>query len=102
MAEATLTFNQDTGPMMEKALQEVREFHAIRHGRWPENYKIEVSFADKYTPKDGPSAAVACALLVEGLYTGTPLERPWRCRGISIPMVRCSRSEAFPPKSGER
>ena len=70
LAEATLTFNQDTGPMMEKALQEVRKFHTIRHGRWPENYKIEVSFADKYTPKDGPSAAVACALLVEGLYTG--------------------------------
>ena len=30
MIEATLTFNQDTGPMMEKALQEVRKFHTIR------------------------------------------------------------------------
>ncbi|MES2467207.1 MAG: S16 family serine protease [Verrucomicrobiota bacterium] len=68
--EATLGFNQEIGPSMEKALQEVRKFHTVRHGIWPECYTIEVSFADKYSPKDGPSAAVACALLVEGLYTG--------------------------------
>ncbi len=68
--EASLGFNQETGPMMTKALQEVKKFHTIRHGHWPKDYTLEVSFADKYTAKDGPSAAVACALLMEGLYTG--------------------------------
>lgn len=71
VAESTLAFNQKIGPMMEQALQEVRKFQTIRQGRWPAGFQIEVSFADKYTPKDGPSAAVACALLLEGLFTGT-------------------------------
>jgi hypothetical protein len=69
-AEASLDFNQEIGPEMTKALQEVRKFQTIRQGTWPGGYQIEVSFADKYTPKDGPSAAVACALLLEGLFTG--------------------------------
>ena len=68
--ETTLNFNQKIGPLMQKALDEVRKFQTIRQGRWPDGFQIEVSFADKYTPKDGPSAAVACALLLEGLYTG--------------------------------
>lgn len=69
--EASLKFNQETGGQMTKALEEVRKFHTVRHGSWPKGYAIEISFADKYTPKDGPSAAVACGLLLEGLYTDT-------------------------------
>ena len=69
--EASLAFHQKTGPMMEKELEEVMKFQTIRQGKWPPGCRIEVSFADKYTPKDGPSAAVACALLVEGLFTGS-------------------------------
>ncbi len=69
-AEASLGFNQEIGPEMTKALAEVRKFQTIRQGLWPGGYQLEVSFADKYTPKDGPSAAVACALLLEGLFTG--------------------------------
>lgn len=67
--ESTLKFNQPIGPQMEKALGEVRKFMTIRHDGWARGYAIEISFADKYTPKDGPSAAVACALLMEGLYS---------------------------------
>ncbi len=67
---SSLAFNQKIGPLMEQALGEVRKFQTIRQGSWPAGYQIEISFADKYTPKDGPSAAVACALLMEGLFTG--------------------------------
>lgn len=70
-SEASLRFNQETGGQMEKSLEEVRKFHTVRQGAWPKGYAIEISFADKYSPKDGPSAAVACGLLLEGLYTNT-------------------------------
>ncbi|MDB6069680.1 MAG: Sporulation protease LonB, partial [Verrucomicrobiales bacterium] len=69
--EASLRFNQETGGQMEKSLEEVRKYLTLRQGSWPKGYAIEISFADKYTPKDGPSAAVACGLLLEGLYTDT-------------------------------
>ena len=68
--QSSLAFNQKIGPLMEQALEEVKKFQTIRQGSWPSGYQIEISFADKYTPKDGPSAAVACALLLEGLFTG--------------------------------
>jgi|GEM_PF-1146622 len=68
--DSSLAFNQETGPQMTKALEEVRKFQTVRQGKWPTGYDIAVSFADKYTGKDGPSAAVACALLLEGLFTG--------------------------------
>ena len=64
-------FNQATGPMMTAALDEVRKYMTVRHGDWPKGKSIDISFEDKWTPKDGPSAAVACALLLDGLYTGT-------------------------------
>jgi hypothetical protein len=67
---ATIKFNQPVGSDMNKALREVIRFHAIRQGGWPRGQRIELSFADKYSPKDGPSAAVACALLLESTLTG--------------------------------
>ena len=36
----------------------------------PGGHALEIGFEDKYIPKDGPSAAVACALLLEAAITG--------------------------------
>ena len=67
---STLKFNQKVGPDMEKALHEVSKFAQLRHGGLPAGHAVELGFADKYISKDGPSAAVACALLLEGAITG--------------------------------
>jgi len=63
-----IRFNQDVGKAMDLATSEVSKFIQVRHhGHLPEGYRIELAFADKYSPKDGPSAAVACALLVDSI-----------------------------------
>jgi hypothetical protein len=67
---STLKFNQDVGDSMSKALNEVSKFSQLRHGGWPESHLLEIGFEDKYIGKDGPSAAVACALLLEAAITG--------------------------------
>jgi hypothetical protein len=72
-APGALKFNQDVGKDMEGALNEVKKFISVRHNGWPEGWTIELSFEDHYQPKDGPSAAVACALMVDSLLTGVPL-----------------------------
>lgn len=67
---STLKFNQDVGESMGKALNEVSKFSQLRHGGWPVGHSMEIGFEDKYIGKDGPSAAVACALLLEAALTG--------------------------------
>ncbi len=69
-APSTLKFNQTVGSDMEKALNEVSKFAQLRHNGLPAGHAIELGFADKYIDKDGPSAAVACALLLEAAITG--------------------------------
>ena len=69
-APSTLKFNQSVGDDMEKALKEVSKFTQLRHGGMPGGHALEIGFEDKYIPKDGPSAAVACALLLEAAITG--------------------------------
>lgn len=71
---ATVAFNQEVGPSMTTALDEVVKFHAVRHDGALRDHRMELSFDDKYSPKDGPSAAVACALLLESLITGVELD----------------------------
>ncbi|WP_038162019.1 S16 family serine protease [Verrucomicrobium sp. BvORR106] len=71
---ATVAFNQEVGPSMTTALDEVVKFHAVRHDGALRDHRMELSFDDKYSPKDGPSAAVACALLLESLVTGVELD----------------------------
>ncbi len=63
-------FNQDVGSMMTGALAEVKKFHELRHQGVPNGYRMEIAFEEKYSDKDGPSAAVACALLLESAITG--------------------------------
>jgi hypothetical protein len=78
---ATIAFNQPVGADMKKALREVTRFHAIRQQGWPRGQKMELSFADKYSPKDGPSAAVACALLLESALRGVALQPDFAVTG---------------------
>ncbi|MDB6135668.1 MAG: ATP-dependent protease La [Verrucomicrobiales bacterium] len=61
-------FNVRVGPQMNTALGEVVKCLQIRHKGWPRGHRIELAFEDKFVPKDGPSAAVACALLLDSMF----------------------------------
>lgn len=63
-------FGQNVGPEMETSLREVQKFMRLRHKVLPPEQDMEISFEEKYSGKDGPSAAVACALLIESAMTG--------------------------------
>jgi hypothetical protein len=78
---ASVSFNQPVGDMMSKALGEVAKFTQLNNKGWPKGYTIELSFADKYSDKDGPSAAVACALLLHSLITGKALDPAFAVTG---------------------
>ncbi|MEM6277854.1 MAG: S16 family serine protease [Verrucomicrobiota bacterium] len=78
---SSFDFNQEVGSSMSRALKEVSRFIEVRHGAWPMGYDIEISFENKYDPKDGPSAAVACALLLESAITGKKLDSSFAVTG---------------------
>ncbi len=63
-------FNQEVGEDMQRANQEVVRAVMLRNGGFPANMNVRFGFADKWGGKDGPSAAVACALLLESLVHG--------------------------------
>ncbi len=69
-----LYFNQEVGDDMTTALREVRKHLTVRHGGWPVGYDIQLAFEDKYGAKDGPSAALACAVMLESLITGLEID----------------------------
>ncbi|MES2707708.1 MAG: S16 family serine protease [Verrucomicrobiota bacterium] len=66
-ASTEVKFNQKVGPMMQTALGEVVKCLQARHKGWPRGHRIELAFEDKFDSKDGPSAAVACALLIDSM-----------------------------------
>ncbi|WP_395737525.1 S16 family serine protease [Prosthecobacter sp.] len=68
--ESWLEFNQEVGGSMRRCLNEVSKLSQLRNDVWPVGYSLQIGFEDKYIEKDGPSAAVACALLVESALTG--------------------------------
>lgn len=70
-----VTFNQSVGHSMMLALDEVMKFITLRHGSRPRGASVEIAFEEQYSNKDGPSAAVACALLLESLITGDEISR---------------------------
>ncbi|MEM8955137.1 MAG: S16 family serine protease [Verrucomicrobiota bacterium] len=74
-------FNQDVGDMMSSALVEVGKFLELRHGGWPQDHAVEISFENHYNPKDGPSAAVACALLLDSLVDGYGIDERFAVTG---------------------
>lgn len=67
-SSAEVKFNVRVGPQMNTALGEVVKCLQIRHKGWPRGHRIELAFEDKFVPKDGPSAAVACALLLDSMF----------------------------------
>ncbi|HSP41382.1 MAG TPA: S16 family serine protease [Luteolibacter sp.] len=84
-AALEIRFNQDVGETMNLATSEVSKFIQVRHHeRLPEGYRIELSFADKYSPKDGPSAAVASALLVDSIVSDHDLSDDFAVTGDMI------------------
>jgi len=79
--ETTFGFNQQVGPDMESALREVLRFHQLRHRQLPSGFNVQLAFSEQYSPKDGPSAAVACALLLESLISGDELDQSFAVTG---------------------
>lgn len=79
--QTELKFNQAVGESMEKALHEVRKHLTVVRGELPTGYTLEFAFEDKYSPKDGPSAAVACALMMDALLTGTEIDPKFAVTG---------------------
>lgn len=78
----SIGFNQEVGRLMTSATSEVAKFIRIRHReRLPLGYRVELGFADKYSPKDGPSAALVCALLVDSIITGDELDPDFAATG---------------------
>lgn len=77
-----MRFNQEVGRMMAGSINEVQKFLSVRHPD-KDNTKvmIELSFADRHSPKDGPSAAVACALLGDSLLTGHKIDPKFAVTG---------------------
>ncbi len=76
-----LQFNQDVGELAIASLREVEKFHQLRHQGIASGQRIELAFAEQYSPKDGPSAAVACSLLVESILTGEDLSQEFAVTG---------------------
>ncbi len=75
-------FNQSVGDLMIKATAEVDKFLRVRHaGKIPTKLRIEFSFADKYSPKDGPSAAVVCALMADSIISGKKIDPGFAATG---------------------
>lgn len=66
----TTRFTQPVGSDMQMSLQAVQRFMELRHQAVPRQNDFEIGFQEKYSGKDGPSAAVACALLLESVITG--------------------------------
>lgn len=69
-SQIQFSFNQPVGSDMSRASEEVVRAIQVKHGELPGGMDVEFGFADKWGGKDGPSAAVATALLLESLLGG--------------------------------
>lgn len=75
-------YNQAVGKMMTGANVEVDKFIRVRYAdKLPNDMSIEFSFADKYSPKDGPSAGVVCALMVDSILSGDEIDPGFAATG---------------------
>lgn len=74
-------FTEDVGPLMKGALEEVERFLHVRHEDMPLGHRVAISFEERASMKDGPSAAVACALLLESIISGVELEQAFAVTG---------------------
>lgn len=76
-----IRFNQPVGPLMTGALSEVERFLALRYDGVPKGHLVTLGFEERTTMKDGPSAAVACALLLDSLIKGYNLASSFAVTG---------------------
>lgn len=80
-AQSTFRFNQKVGEDMTKALTEVIKHSVVKRGELPRGMRVDFAFEDKYGGKDGPSAAVACALMLDSLRTGEEIDGSFAVTG---------------------
>lgn len=66
--------NQGVGPDMNKAFAEANRAIQVKYQAWPQNASLSLGFENKYNGKDGPSAAVAYALVLESLIQGRAID----------------------------
>jgi hypothetical protein len=78
-------FNQKVGKSMLAALKTVVRGLQVHYKAWPHGASVEFSFEEKYGAKDGPSASVACALLIDSLITGIKLNPKFAVTGDMNP-----------------
>lgn len=76
-----IQFNQTVGPMMSGALSDVERFLSLQHDGIPRGHEVRIGFEERTSMKDGPSAAVACALLINSLLEGGPLDERFAVTG---------------------
>ena len=80
-AQSSFRFNQKVGEDMTKALTEVIKHSVVKRGELPRGMRVDFAFEDKYGGKDGPSAAVACALMLDSLRTGAEIDGSFAVTG---------------------
>jgi hypothetical protein len=76
--------DQKVGNMTGTSLKDVAQLMRKRHeaeGRIPSGYRVTISFSDRETLLDGPSAGTAMALLLDSLYTGNELDDKFAVTG---------------------
>ncbi len=76
--------DQKVGDMTGNSLEEIQKLLRVRHeeaGRVPTGYKVEITFEDKDTLLDGPSAGTAMSIILDSLFTGRELDDSFACTG---------------------
>lgn len=76
--------DQKVGNMTGNSLEEIMKLMRVRHeedGRIPTGYKVEITFEDKDTLLDGPSAGTAMSIILDSLFTGREIDGKFACTG---------------------
>lgn len=71
---------KSVGPDMTTSFEEALRTVRIDHPRW-ESGEVQVSFSDKYSPKDGGSAGAAFAVLVSSMLEGFDIDPQFAMTG---------------------
>lgn len=76
--------DQKVGNMTGNSLEEIMKLMRVRHeddGRIPSGYRVTITFEDKDTLLDGPSAGTAMSIILDSLFTGRELDDKFACTG---------------------
>ncbi len=74
-------FNQAVGEMMDSGLRKAAAYIDRHEWEMPMGHRVEISFESQYSPKDGDSASVACALLLNSLLKGEEIDAGFAVTG---------------------